>query len=138
MKIPITVIPIDGSGYHIMVRGTINGLTANILIDTGATRTVLDVKRATHYFDDPPLKPFHKFFAGVGNEKLETQLLLIPEISLQGYLISQLQVVVIDLSAVNQSYAAFDLPRIDMVMGGDLLFNCGAIIDYPAKCMILS
>lgn len=131
MKIPLIIIPIDGNGYHIMARGNINGLTANILIDTGATRTVLDLNRKVHFFDSAPLVNNDKYFTGVGTEKIETRALVIPQLSFGTYSLNNLEVVVINLEGVNKTYATYDLPRIDMVLGGDVLFKCGCIIDYP-------
>ncbi|MFO7978042.1 MAG: retropepsin-like aspartic protease [Bacteroidales bacterium] len=136
IKIPLAVIPIDENGYHLMARGNINGLTTNILVDTGASRTVLDLRRTAHYFDDTPLRSFEKYFTGVGAEKMETQAVIIPQLNIGAFEVRGLEVLVIDLEGVNKSYAALDLPRIDMVMGGDLLVHCAGIIDYPNKELI--
>ncbi len=136
IKIPLTVIPIDEKGYHLMARGNISGLTTNILIDTGASRTVLDLWRTRHYFGNTPLKSFEKYFTGVGTQKMETQAVIIPQLRIGAFEVRSLEVLVIDLEGVNKSYASLDLPRIDMVMGGDLLVHYAGIIDYPNKELI--
>lgn len=133
IKIPLAVIPIDENGYHVMARGNINGLTTNILIDTGASRTVLDRRRTSFYCGNKPLRSHDKYFTGVGVEMMETQALVIPQLNIGPFEVRQLEVLVIDLQGVNKSYAALDLPRIDMVMGGDLLVHYHGVIDYVRK-----
>ena len=49
--VPLTIIPIENDGFHLMVEGFINGKAARFLIDTGASRTVFDQERILDFFD---------------------------------------------------------------------------------------
>jgi hypothetical protein len=138
MIIPFSIIQVDDNGFHIMIKGSINGLVVNALIDSGATRSVMDFNRVRHYFEKVSLNSFGRKFAGVGTEKLETHCLIIPELCFGQYLIKDYEIVVINLEAINKTYAQFDLPRIDMVLGGDLLLKGGAIIDYCNKQLVFT
>ncbi len=135
--IPLTLISIEPGGSHLMLHAFINGLKANVLIDTGASKTILDISRATYYLEDPDIRPFDKFFTGMGAVKIKTHITTIPKISFGKLDILNQDILLIDLSPVNTSYAMYDLPRIDMVLGGDLLLDMQAVIDYPGKRLVV-
>ncbi len=135
MNIPLNLISMEADGFHLMLHAVIRGAKANVLVDTGASRTVMDLSRSGNYLGDLAIKRFHKSFTGMGAGNIETYFATIPEIRIGGYTLSEMEVVLIDLSPLNKSYAMEDLPRIDMVMGGDWLLKLDAVIDYPNKTL---
>jgi predicted aspartyl protease len=137
-KVPLQILRIDDSGYHLMITMNINGLKANALIDTGASRTILDKNRADHYLDHPTMNKYEKFFSGLGTGPIETFQAVIGSIGIEGLVLRDQEVVVIDLRAINQSYALFDLPKIDLVLGCDLLLKMNAVIDCPKRTLIVN
>ena len=136
--IPLQVLRIDESGFHLMVALHLNGRKANALIDTGASRTILDKNRAVHYLDRPEMHRYEKFFSGLGTGPIETYRTVIRELEIGGVALVGQEVVVIDLKAINQSYAMFDLPKIDLVLGCDLLLKMNAVIDCPSRTLIVN
>ncbi len=138
MHIPLSIIEIEPDGCHLMINATISGMKANVLIDTGASKTIMDFTRAKHYLDNPIIKSFDKHLAGIGAGKVQTWVTRCPKITLGNIDVTDLELVLIDLKPINASYAVFDLPRIDIVMGGDLLRRFGAVIDYGNKSLIIS
>lgn len=40
--IPLQILPIENDGFHLMIVVKINRKNANLIIDTGASRTVFD------------------------------------------------------------------------------------------------
>ncbi len=138
MNIPITLIPIEPGGCHIMIQAAINGYKANVLIDTGASRTIMDKGRVKHYLKNTEIKPFGKQLMGVGAEKMATWVASIQEIGFGGFVLNNVQVILTDMKTINASYAIYDLPRIDMVLGGDLLLMLCAVIDYQKKVLKIS
>ncbi len=137
-KIPIELIRMDPGGCHLMLHATINGWKANVLIDTGASKSVMDLSRAKKYLDNPQIKSFENHFTGMGAAQIETWYAIIPSFSIGKTTIQDLQILLIDMHAIQQSYARHNLPRIDMVMGGDLLLELGAVIDYPNRALIIT
>ncbi len=135
--IPLTLIPIEPDGFHLMLHAFINGYKANVLIDTGASKTIMDLSRAQYYLDNPDIKPFDKFFTGLGAGRIKTYVTSIPKIAIGNQELIDLDIVLIDMAPINASYAVYDLPRIDMVLGGDLLVKLNAVIDYPGKRLVL-
>ena len=121
-----------------MLHAIINDWKANVLIDTGASKSVMDISQAEKYLDHPEVKAFENHFTGMGAAKIETWYTIIPAISIGPANIRDMQILLIDMHAIRQSYARHDLPRIDMVMGGDLLLQLGAVIDYPNRMLMVN
>ncbi len=138
MQIPIQVIPLQPDGCHLMITGEINGLKANILLDTGASKTIMDVQRVSHYLENPEINLFDKPIMGMGNNKIKSWATKLPKFSIGAVCLSDWPIVLVDLKPINDSYAVYDLPRIDMVLGGDLLMYFQSAIDYQNKVFIIN
>ncbi len=138
MHVPIQVIPLQPDGCHLMITGEINDLKANILLDTGASQTIMDVNRVSHYLDNPVIKAFEKPLMSVGNDKIKSWTTSLSELNIGTSKVVNWPVVLVDLKPINASYAIYDLPRIDMVLGGDLLMIMEAVIDYQNKVFIIN
>jgi len=136
--IPLQLIRIDQGGCHLMMHAGINEYKANVLIDTGASMTVMDLNRAQKYLNNPEINPFENYFTGMGEGKIETWTTHIPSLTIGSTCMKDLQILLIDMSPIQKTYACFDLPRIDIVLGGDLLMEMGAVIDYPNRKLMLT
>jgi len=130
-------LSIDKEGIHLMIQGLVNGLKANMIIDTGASRTVFDLKRITHYQPDAEIRKNNKIFSGIGAGNIDTYLTTINTFQLGEAKIRDMAVVLFDLKVINQSYAMFDLPKIDGVLGGDILKAKNAVIDYKKGLLFI-
>jgi predicted aspartyl protease len=128
--IPIKVLPFNNQGFHIMVTGELNGYKFHMLIDTGATLTVIDMNRAKAIFKNPEMKIYDKFFMGIGTSKIDTYSMHIDLLKLGDCNLENFQVILIDMENINKAYAAFDLPRVDGIIGGDILQKYKAVINY--------
>jgi len=138
MDIPIKILEIDSKGYHLLIEARVNELKANVLIDTGASRTLIDLNRLSYYEVDQRLQEYNKFCTGVGTDLLKSFLTYIDSFSLGNKTLVNLEVIALDLDNLNKNYAVFDLPRIDLVLGSDILLRLGAVIDYPARFIRLA
>lgn len=136
-QLPLRLISIEPNGFHLMFQAFINGLKANVLVDTGASRTILDHSRAQYYLSNPDIRPFEKLFTGMGATGIKTFVCQIPRMHFGEKEILDQEIVLIDLAPINKTYAIYDLPRIDMVLGGDLMHEFGASIDYSRQVMVL-
>jgi hypothetical protein len=138
-KIPIKIIPIEEEGFHLMINAVINGQEANLLIDTGASRSVFDIEKIKKYIggDQILFENNEKLSTGLGTNTMESQSVIIDELKLGDLIIRNYQAVVLEMSHINQSYAKLNLPGIDGVMGGDLFYQYKVVIDYKRKSLKL-
>lgn len=131
--IPIRIIEIEGSGFHVAVTGFVNGNLANILIDTGASQTVFDKNRINLFSRDAELEKADKLSKGLGTDSMEGYRFKIEQFILGDLVKEPLEVVALDLSHINASYTELKLVPIDMVLGGDFLNEFAAEIDFGAS-----
>ncbi|MBE9492423.1 MAG: clan AA aspartic protease [Bacteroidetes bacterium] len=138
-KIPIEIIPIEEEGFHLMINAVINGQKANLLIDTGASRSVFDIEKIKKYIGEDQIlfEKNEKLSTGLGTNTMESQSVIIDELKLGDLIIHNYQAVVLEMSHINQSYAKLNLPGIDGVMGGDLFYQYKVVIDYKRKSLKL-
>ena len=76
--------------------------------------------------------------AGVGSSDLESATFLIDVFSIGEMEIRDYEAVALDLENVHEMYGKLGLPRIDGIVGGDLLKRYKAVINYRSKKLRLT
>jgi len=138
IDIPLQLLDIEGEGFHVMVKGMIHGKEANFLIDTGASRSVFDPNTISTFIDDLEFEKKEGMTAGVGSSDLESATFRIDAFSIGGLEIADYEAVALDLENIHEMYEKLGLPRIDGIIGGDLLKRYKAIVNYKSKKLRLT
>ena len=138
IDIPLQLLDIEGEGFHIMVKGMIHGKEANFLIDTGASRSVFDPNTISTFIDDLEFEKKEGMTAGVGSSDLESATFRIDTFSIGELEIADYEAVALDLENIHEMYEKLGLPRIDGIIGGDLLKRYKAIVNYKSKKLRLT
>ena len=133
MQLPIRLLDIEGEGFHAMIQGKINGMEANFLIDTGASRTVFDPTVITRFVENPKFTKKPGITAGVGGSDLESSTFVIDSLSFGDIEIRHYEAVALDLENIHETYQKLGLPAIDGIIGGDLLYRLKATINYRLR-----
>jgi hypothetical protein len=137
MKIPFEIIEMEGGGCHLLVRGDVNGHPANFIIDTGASRTVVDKNHLEELGLHADIIPNEVLSAGLGTNSMESSTITLKKISLGKFILRKPEIAVLDLHHINEAYSRLNLPVIHGVIGGDIMMTHKAIIDYPGKTLRL-
>jgi len=132
INIPLQVIDMQGDGYHLLVDVKIGRKKHKVVLDTGASKTVFDqgILLQTGGID---VQSTDRLSAGLGTVSMESFTAVIPELKLGRLLLPHFEVAVLDLSTINQAYAQLNHPQVLGVLGGDILMQYNAIIDYGKK-----
>ena len=138
IEVPIQLLDIEGDGFHIMVKGTIHGKEARFLIDTGASRSVFDPKTISSFIDNLQFEKKEGMTAGVGSSDLESSVFIIERLSIGELEITDYEGVALDLENIHEMYGKLHLPHIDGIIGGDLLHQYKAVINYRSKKLRLT
>lgn len=120
---------------HFEVQSLVNGFPARLLVDTGASRTV--IARASISQFKLAITESETKAGGVGTSEHAVAYGLVENLKLQSFHIRSLPVGVIDLSHVNQALKAHGGSRIDGAIGGDLMASRAAVIDYQHAILYL-
>jgi predicted aspartyl protease len=121
-----------------MCFGELNSFKLNLLVDTGASMTVMDINRIKMICPDCKLNTYNQPFTGIGSSNVQTFSTKLTRYTLGDYELKNPEILLIDMSMLNKAYASYDLDRIDGVLGGDFLLSHGARIDYELLIMEIS
>jgi predicted aspartyl protease len=135
--IPLTFLPLDEGGVHLLIDASINDNPVKLLVDTGASKTVFDKKRIKKIFGKKRFKRHPSLSIGLGTSRMRSHLIQIEKFSIGELIINNFESVLLNLNNVNKSYQMLGLPAIEGVLGGDILQKYKAEIDYGKKQMIL-
>lgn len=133
--IPLTIKPIQDKGYHCFVNLYYSGLPIPMVLDTGASRTVLDtaaierldLAHLTYQSDDQAV--------GFTNQGMKAQFLDFPLLSIGRINLKHLNLGVLDLSHINDTYKNLSIAPVSGILGNDLIVNLQAKIDF-SRCQM--
>lgn len=123
-KIPFKVLKTQ----HLLIKGTINGVRGNFILDTGASNSCVGFE-SVEYFK------LHAQFsetkaAGAGATGMETQLAKNNTIQLGRWKNEKIHLIIFNMSHVNEALIQYKTKPVDGIIGADVLLNGKAIIDY--------
>lgn len=132
VKLPINKVGIEDDGYHLMLKGKINGTEATFLVDTGASRTVFDKNQIDQYIDveNTEFQDTDKLSTGLGANNITSQIVNLTSIEFGDLFIDEYHAVILDLKHVNDSYQMLGIDKIVGVLGSDILDEYQACISY--------
>lgn len=137
--IPLTILNLQEDGYHLLIEVTIFDQHFNMVVDTGASKTVLDRHTLlSSGIDESALLDTDILSTGLGTNSMTSQFLSLPYLSIGEWTVKDLQVAVLDLSTINFAYEQMNFPRVIGVLGGDILYPYGAIINYKKNTLQLN
>lgn len=133
-ELPLTVIELESENYHILLDGKFEDESTHCwIIDTGASKTVLDSNLKQHYEIIDPENADDYQSAGINQGMLATSVGLLPELIFGDLHIKNLKVALIDLGHVNEIYSKYTTKKIAGLLGGDILMEYACQIDYSRK-----
>jgi hypothetical protein len=136
--IPIEIIEIDKGNYHVFVNLIINKQPCRLLLDTGASKTVMDTERVHAFLSiKDHVQAHHTKSVGLGAAELETQIATLRNWEMKKFKLRKFEVAILPIAHVNTTYEGINLPPIDGVLGSDFLVKYKAIINYKKQLMKL-
>jgi hypothetical protein len=135
--IPFKILDINGEGFHLMVKVYINGKRANLIIDSGASKSCFDKLRITSFVKDKKFDVHDQLSTGLGTNKMKSHIAVLKKIKIGTLEIANYKTVLLNLSHVNASYQQIGLKPIDGVLGSDILVEYKAVVDYEKKVLKL-
>jgi len=120
---------------HFQLKGYLNGIPINLILDTGASGSVIDLESASQY--ELQVEAQEEKASGLGvldaeMSKAEGNKLKLGTLELEG-----LSLNLLDLTSVNTALVNEGASPIQGILGSDLLRNHTAIIDYAENKLYL-
>jgi hypothetical protein len=134
IQVPLQIIELEPHNYHILIEGNFNDKTTSCwIIDTGASKTVLDSNLKPYYetIDSDNEDDYQS--AGINQGMMETSVGVIPQLCFGELMIFHQKVALIDLNHVNDIYGKYTKYQIAGLLGGDILMQYKCLIDYEKE-----
>ena len=120
---------------HLLIKASINGVKGNFILDTGASNTCVGFEG---------IELFHLTAgnsatkaAGAGATGMLTQIAKDNTLQLGRWKDTQFNLVIFDLSHVNEALIQHKAKPVQGIIGADVLLQGKAIIDYYNHCFYL-
>ncbi|MBC7912579.1 MAG: clan AA aspartic protease [Pyrinomonadaceae bacterium] len=138
VRVPLELINLQNDGFHILVEVVVFGNPFNVVLDTGASKTVFDKTTVEKYIASADLLISDKLSTGLGTTSMESFTVQLPELRIGKLKIKNFEAAVLDLSSICLAYENLELPPVIGVLGGDILQEYKAIINYSKLILKLS
>jgi hypothetical protein len=129
-KVPLQLINLQNDGFHLLVEVVVFGQSYNVVLDTGASKTVLDKTGVENHIASEDLLSSDKLSTGLGTNSMESFILHLPALHIGKLKLEHFEAAVLDLSSISLAYENLQLPPVLGVLGGDILQQYKAVIDY--------
>lgn len=137
--LPLQRIDLQGDGFHLLVEVVVFGQIFKAVLDTGASKSAFDMELVSALVsDDEIIHVPDQQAIGLGTTSMERYVVNCPELILGDLTLLNYEVPVFDLSAIKFAYAQLNLPPVIGVIGGDILTQFNALIDYGSLMLTLN
>ena len=137
-KIPLEILELQGDGYHVLIDVYLFDQSFKMVLDTGASKTVLDkTTLLASGIPEEKILNTNIVSTGLGTNYMESFILELPSLGIGNWKVKKFLTAVLDLSAVNFAYQQMNLPPVIGVLGGDILVPYAARIDYQKQTLTL-
>lgn len=120
---------------HLLIKASINGVKGNFILDTGASSSCVGFESIELFLLEA--KKSKTQASGAGATGMFTQIALGNKLQLGKWKYSEFDLVIFDLSHVNEALIAYKAKPVHGIIGADILMKGKGIIDYYNHCLYL-
>lgn len=132
-SVPLTLINLQDDGFHLLVEIVVFGEKLYAVVDTGASRSVFDKGLMEKHVRE--LSESDEAQAATIFSTATTLQGIIPKLKIGGLILKHYHAVALDLQSVTDTYLQLGHPSIAGIIGGDILMEFNAKIDYKKRIM---
>ena len=133
IAVPLQIIDLHGDGFHPLINVNVFGRPFILVLDTGASKTAFDHTQLLEVAEHLSLISSDRLSTGLGTNTMSSSTAFISDLVIGDLIVPAFEVAVLDLSSINIAYRQLNQPEVLGVLGGDLLMQYGAVIDYGKK-----
>jgi len=127
-------VELEPDSFHLVVKASINGKLVHLIVDTGASRSLIDIS------SDSGLRVEgvdETLAVGFNTDKISIQLAIFPSIGIGGLTFSDFVAAITDLNALRSLYAKVAGMDIAGLLGCDFLVRYVSSINFRTKRIYL-
>ena len=120
---------------HLLIKAKINGVKGNFILDTGASSSCVSFESIELFLLEA--KKSKTRSSGAGATGMFTQIAVGNKLQLGSWKHSDFELVIFDLSHVNEALIQHKSKPVHGIIGADILMKGKGIIDYYNHCLYL-
>lgn len=120
---------------HLLIKAKINGVKGNFILDTGASTSCVGFESVDLFLLEA--KNSKTRASGAGATGMLTQIATTNQLQLGTWKDIAFDVVIFDLSHVNEALTQHKAKPVHGIIGADILMKGKAIVDYYNHCLYL-
>ena len=113
---------------HLLIKASINGVKGNFILDTGASNSCVGFESISLFLLEA--KNSKTKASGAGATGMLTQTSTGNQLKLGSWTTTDFNLVIFDLSHVNEALIAYKAKPVHGIIGADVLLKGKAIVDY--------
>lgn len=133
ISVPIQIIDLNEDGFHPLLSIKVFSKKFNVVLDTGASKTAFDKDLLQKANGSALITESGILSTGLGTNSMASFTAIIPDMRIGRLKIPEFEVAVLDLSTINFAYAQMGHPQVLGVIGGDILMQYKAVINYGKR-----
>lgn len=131
LKTGIEILELEENSYHVLIPVSINGIEGDMIIDTGASVSVLDQNLFGHLPDK--ITSLKMQSGSITGEIDEVRVVCPEEVKIGNIQVNINQIAIIDLNYINEMYYNTSQRKIIGLLGSDFCVTHQAVLNYRAK-----
>jgi predicted aspartyl protease len=120
---------------HLLIKAKVNGVKGNFILDTGASSSCVGFESVELFLLEA--KKSKTKASGAGATGMFTQISVGNKLQLGNWKNAGFDLVIFDLSHVNEALIAYKAKPVHGIIGADILMKGKGIIDYYNHCLYL-
>lgn len=132
--IPVEIVELEDNSYHLITSVEINGLKGDVIIDTGASVTVIDKNILSG--DEKHNKDVKIQSGSVTGQITDIKVIHAKHMQIGNARFKNIRLAAIDLDYVNEMYNERLKRKIIGLLGSDFCVKHAVVIDYQKKILI--
>ncbi|MGL5681539.1 MAG: aspartyl protease family protein [Marinifilaceae bacterium] len=131
--VPIEIVTLEDNSYHVLVNVQLDGESGAMIIDTGASVSVVDRRIITELEKkkiDMPLQS-----RTINGAIEDIAIVRIDDFVIGKEIVGRVRMAAINLESVNEMYQRQLQRTVVGLLGSDFLYKNGAVIDYHLKTL---
>lgn len=134
--IPFTITNLEQDGFHPIVKCKLKKKSIWLVIDTGASRTVIDLE-SLHDFSPIEHDHIEPFAAGINAQQFSVKRYVLPSISFSGVKLKNMEIFGSNLSELSKLYEQITGIPIHGLLGCDFLVKHKVVLNFKSKELIV-
>ena len=137
ITVPLQIIDLNQDGFHPLLNIKLFGKKFTVVLDTGASKTAFDKTLLQQANELALITESSILSTGLGTNSMASFTAVIHDMRIGRLKIPEFEVAVLDLSTINFAYAQMGHPQVLGVIGGDILMQYNAVINYGNRSLRL-